>query len=67
VLEETAKWGIVDASRITINVVHLPATATAVQIQTMVNEFNILSVRLILVMNEFYLLSSVPSVPFILR
>jgi hypothetical protein len=38
VLEGTAKWGIVDASRRAINVqVHVLAMATAAQIRTIVN------------------------------
>ncbi len=42
VLEGNAKWGVVDASRRAINIqVHDLAMATAAQIQTMVNEFNV--------------------------
>ncbi len=57
-----------DVSRRTENVqVHVLLTATEAKMQKMVNELNVLSVRLILVMKTWYLLYSFPSVLFVLR
>ncbi len=57
-----------DVSRRIIHVqVHVLEMATAAQMQTMVNEFKVLSVRLILVMKTCYLLYSVRAVPIFLR